>query len=378
MRSRKATQELLKRQNRRLVLQALYAGDTNTRVGLAALTGLTKPTVSSLIAELLEEGLVREEGRGRSSDQGGKRPTLLAFRSDARQVIGIAVEQERVVGTLSDLAGRVSALHERALPSVGEAAVLEAVASVADGLLPQLDAPLMCLGVALPGKVDTASGTIRHSAALELAGFPLGPRLADDFGVPVHAGNHAELCALGQLAFGPHDREHPRTLVTLVLDNSPELGVCTDGGAGHHGSELAGPLLDELELDWPSIKHLVRTLRTAHPGTRLPEAGTRYLQVRYEAARGDPAARELTHVLAARLARLCAWVLLVLQPDQLSLAGGITELGDGFLELLRAQTAALLGEGATEHLGLSMAYSPHLASMGAVALALQRELELLT
>ena len=56
----RGTHSELKRQNRRLVLQALYKLELTTRVALANATGLTKPTISSLVSEFLEEGLVNE------------------------------------------------------------------------------------------------------------------------------------------------------------------------------------------------------------------------------------------------------------------------------------------------------------------------------
>ena len=79
MKPKKATREQLKRHNRQLLLRAVYYDLADNRAALAQMTGLAKPTVSDLIAELMEEGLLEEGGLGESTDIGGKRPTLIKF-----------------------------------------------------------------------------------------------------------------------------------------------------------------------------------------------------------------------------------------------------------------------------------------------------------
>jgi predicted NBD/HSP70 family sugar kinase len=377
VRLHKATHEQLRTHNRRLVLRALYRGEVDSRAALATATGLTKPTVSNLVRELLDEGLISEGGLGSSTGSGGKRPRLLGFEPDSRQVIGIAVTYRRVIGVLSNLAGEPTALHVRDLPvRKGALAVRTGIVDVVTGLLAQLDAPLLCLGLAVPGQVNPDSGLVRHSAKLDLADEPLAEMLAERFATSVHLGNYAELCALGQLAFGPQDREQPGTLVTIMLDENLELGVSLLHGARHYGTELDSPLLDELKLDWDTTRTLAERLRAEQPDPLLPQTGIRYLNLRYAWLQGDAAATSVVTDLAARLARLAAWIISILQPEQVSLVGGIGELGDAFLELLRSETGRLLRPGALQGVTFSMAYSDQLGAMGAVALATRNELGL--
>lgn len=412
----KATREQLREHNRRLVLRMLYQGEVNTRAALATVTGLTKPTVSNLVGELIDEGLVVEEGLGRASGSGGKRPTLLAFNPRARQVIGVALGSERVSAALADLAGETSAVHVLELAAAGPtslgpgemgaaapgpsttgpgasgpdatgpdapgattpgaAAVLQAVEDAVAALAPQLDAPLLAVGVAVPGRVRPGTGVVRRSAVLGIIDeFPLGELLTDRLGVPVHVGNFAELCALGQFSYGLGERTPTGTLVSMTLDDDLELGVVLHPSGAHFGSELAGPMIDELNLGWSAFKARAAELVRERPGA-LPW-GERYLNVRRAARDGDPGAAQLLSELAAALARPLAWVVSVLQPTNVSLVGGVTDLGEGFLARLGAEATALLGGGALEDVSLSMAYSNRLGAMGAVALANRAELELI-
>lgn len=355
-------QTQLKRQNLRQVLQSFYRLETTTRVALAAATGLTKPTISSLVNELIDEGLISEDGYGTSTDQGGKRPALLHFMPAARQVIGVAVERGSVVGVLCDLFGKPSARHEMRLDPGNVGASLKAVAAA---LRPQLDAPLLGIAFALPGRVDTAAGKVSKSASLNLEDVHLAGELEHGHGVPVWLANYAELSALGQLAFGFDPADRPLSLVTVALEGQVELGVSLRHGADHHGSELAAPLLDAAGLSAQALEEL---LPTDEPDCCL--------RLRYLAGTGDPAALARLLDLADRLGHLCAWATLVLRPERLTLSGRLAELGDGFTEMLRESMSSKLGRFDLPVVGV--AHADHLAALGAAALVLQKELGLLS
>ncbi len=82
--SGKATHRDTRAWNERLVLAMLYEHGPISRAEVARRTGLTRTTVSDVVAALIREGLAREVGRGPST--GGKAPILLELVDDARQV----------------------------------------------------------------------------------------------------------------------------------------------------------------------------------------------------------------------------------------------------------------------------------------------------
>ncbi len=162
----------------------------------------------------------------------------------------------------------------------------------------------------------------------------------------------------------------------MTLDEDLELGVVLRPGGAHFGSELSGPMIDDLRLGWTAFKQRAAEMKREAPAGLLPDDGLRYLHVKSALASGDAAARQLVLELATGLAQPLAWVVQVLQPAYVSLAGGVTDLGEGFLDLLAQEATALLGPGALEEVELTMAYSNRLGAMGAVALASLAELEL--
>ena len=374
--------EQLRRHNLHRVLRAVYSGAAESRAELAVVTGLTKPTVSTLVGELLAAGLISERGPGRSGGSGGKRPTLLSFEPLARQVIGVSVVGNRALGALSDLAGETSALHVCHLPQGEEPAALPGVVvDVVAALLPQLDAPLLGVGVGLPG-----SGN----------GRTLVQQLAARFGVPVHVGNQAELSALGQLAFAD-GVDKAGTLVNLIVDGGIEMGVGRAGGAVHYGSDLGDVRLsagdragDEAEtlrerLAWGAVRERVAAVLDAGPesaGADFEAAGSfeapqpSYLRLRSAAVQGNESALRLIDELAADLAPVLALVVAAVRPDQVSLGGRLSDLGEAFLRVLRERAGRHLPAAQLDDVTLSLAYSEQLGAMGAVALVMQEELEL--
>mgnify|MGYP005849639909 CR=1 FL=1 len=389
MKTSKATRDQLKRHNRQLLLRAVYSGAADTRSALAAISGLAKPTVSDLIAEMIDEGLLMEIGPGESTDSGGKRPTLLRFVPDARQVIGISLDNGRAFGVLSNLAGRISAQHYAELDSTQGEEAVRLLEEVINGLIAQLDAPLLCIGVGVPGVVESAAGLVRHSPPLGWIDLPLADRLSPAYQVPVHIGNSAELTALAQFAFGINGEDHTRRLVTILISNSVEVGITLDRVAYHQGGDLSSlcialpvatgeahtaPL--DAFIGWKAVQARMAALRQLHRGSIVPEGFT-YLDIRHSAAEGDRAARQLCEELAGSLAQVFAWVIALLQPDHVSLAGPIVNLGEGFLAEIATRTGAIISPELTRAVVFSLAYSGNLSAIGGAALALQNELGIL-
>ena len=368
MRVQKATHEQLRIHNRQLLLRAIYQGLADNRAALAQATGLTKPTVSNLVAELIEEGFVDEGGRGPSSDSGGKRPRLVAFRPDARQVIGLAVDHEGVHAVLADLTGAVAARHRAALDP---AEPVTSLVGVIDGLRAQLDAPLLCIGIGVPGEVDAALGEVRRTDAFGWRDLKLSEPLAHRYGVPVHLGHGTELCALAQYAYGAGRGVSPQRLVTLQIGRGIELGVTLEGGTVHYGGDLSALLGHHPGGDGPA--RLEDLLDVGNGDASPPD----YLGWRYAASRGDADAEARIAMLAARVAPLVAWTAALLRPNQLTLAGPIVDLGDSFLQDVAREAAAWLPGGQLDDVALTLAYADRLGALGAVALAVQRELAIL-
>jgi predicted NBD/HSP70 family sugar kinase len=388
----KATPSQLRNHNRQLLLRAIYTGMAETRVALAQQTGLAKPTVSEVIAELMDAGLLVEEGRGPSTEGGGKRPRLLRFVPTARQVIGISITEERVEGALAFLDGRMVAQHYLDLEEpdypTGEAAI-DAVFQVLNGLIAQLDAPLLSVGVGVSGVVDAERGLVSYMPCLEWHNVPLAQRLEAYCEAPVYIANSTELAAMAQYVFGLVGDVN--TLATVLVGGGVGVGLVISGSLFHGGGEighlrlahhlpgasgdLAGTPLEAL-LGWRAVKARARVLQREFPGDLLPGPDERltYMHLGYAAANGDPAALALLDELSGYLAQVFAWIIGLLRPDHITLAGPITNAGPALLERTIERTQQLVLPDLAQSVSYSLTESTNLVAVGAIAQALQREL----
>jgi predicted NBD/HSP70 family sugar kinase len=192
--------------NRSLVLQTLYRSGRRSRADLARETGLTRVTVSDLVAELLAEGLVIELGQ-RESVRPGKPAVLLDIDRTAHQIVGVDLsDHDRFRGVVMDLDGRILARAEELLadgsdaPATGEDATTKEEALV-DPLVAAATAPILGIGIGSPGVVDL-SGTILTAPNLGWEAVPLQRRLAARAGLPVLVANDANAAALAEHTYG--------------------------------------------------------------------------------------------------------------------------------------------------------------------------------
>lgn len=381
--ARKATRAELKEHNRRLVLRAVYRGAANSRAALAQYTGLSKPSVSDIVSDLMNEGLLVEGGRGKSTESGGKRPRLLEFQVDAREIIGVTIGHDRIFGVLVRLDGTVRVRHDACRKGAQGEDALTVVEQVINGLLVQRDAPLLAIGLGAPGIVDGKAGVVRVSPPLGWHEFPLGQRLQATYDVPVHISNNTELATRAQIAFASRPQDIC-DLVMILVNSSLEIGITFGGRVYHHsgdlgflrgGKHLTQPL--SALLGWEAVQQRVAQLRDDYPGTALPTDDLSYLHLQQAYRHGDALSARIYDELAAHLAQVFAWITGLIRPEQVVLAGDITDLGPPLIDLAVARSGAILPAALLDAIAFSLSRDPTLTVRGAVALVLGQELGVL-
>ncbi len=198
-----ADQTTVRRANLGVVLQQIAGGEPRSRARVAADTGLTRGTVSSLVGELIELDLLRETGEGQRSGRVG-RPAQTLELGDRVVAIGLEVNVDYLAVCVEDLTGtvryerRVQTDNRRSKPGP----VLDRLARMAGQALDVIDAENLLpagVGVALPGLVEAPTGTLLRAPNLGWSEIRVADELAARIGrVPVRAENEANLAAVGE------------------------------------------------------------------------------------------------------------------------------------------------------------------------------------
>ena len=95
----------MRAQHRRLLLNLLWNEREASRADLARRSGLSRSTVSAIVGDLLETGVVREARTGTST--GGRRPIVLELVADSALLVGVELGASHVTVVLTDLYGVV-------------------------------------------------------------------------------------------------------------------------------------------------------------------------------------------------------------------------------------------------------------------------------
>lgn len=230
--------------NRSLVLQTLYHAGAMSRADLSRETGLTRVTISDLVAEFITDGIVVEKGL-RETTGPGKPPTLVDIDRTGHQIIGISLSgPTHFEGAVLSIDGEVLERHEVARPAdVDGDGSYQAVRKLARELVGRATAKVLGVGIATPGIVRP-DGTVISSPNLGWHNFSLQTLLGVELELPVMVRNDANAAALAEYTFGGGSSD----FLLIRIGRGVGAGLISDGqpmignrfAAGEFGHVVVG------------------------------------------------------------------------------------------------------------------------------------------
>ncbi|WP_341946017.1 ROK family transcriptional regulator [Microbacterium sp. LWH11-1.2] len=275
--------------NRALVLQTLYHAGAMSRADLSRETGLTRVTISDLVAEFIADGIVIEMGV-REAVGPGKPPILIDIDRIGHQILGLDLSGPTAFeGAVLSLDGDVLERREVARPESPDGdAVYAATLELARTLVAASTQPLLGVGIGTPGVVRP-DGVVLSSPNLGWSNFPLEAKLSIDLDLPVLARNDANAAVLAEYTFG--DAKADFMLIKLgrgvgaglITGSQPLLGSRFAAGeighvvVGTDGGPRCACGKDGCLEAWLSVSRMREAL-AADPAARdeiLRDSGTR-------------------------------------------------------------------------------------------------------
>lgn len=200
-----ADQLFIRKLNTRTVSECLRLYSPLSRAELAKRTGLYRSTISSIIAELIERGFVRET-EIQSDLRIGRPGMLLEFNPQGGSAVGLDIGVDYISIILADYTANIIWRQRTPIDSDGSQTeiVSQAEKMIVDALEVSKNTgiPPMGIGVGLPGLVDTAQGKLIIAPNLHWKDLPIKAIWAEKFHLPVFVENESNNGAMGEFFYG--------------------------------------------------------------------------------------------------------------------------------------------------------------------------------
>lgn len=325
----------------RHIVDLIARGESLSRSDLARALNLAPSTVSLRVQELLDAGILQESGQVASN--GGRRARRLSLNESRGRVLAAEVGGGHARLGLLDLGGR---LHEaRSIPltvAEGPDATLDTLTAALTDLAG--DADIRGIGVALPGPVNVATGSVEQPSRMPgWRGFRVAEALSRRFDLPVVVDNDANLMALGE-----HDHSLGRTGHSITVKAGTSIGAgIVVSGAVHRGATGASGEITHTRLDGvadiPCSCGNRGCLDTIASGAALVRQMQEHgyevettANVLQRARDSDPIATTLVRTAGTHLGQVLSGVVNFFNPDALFLTGSMST-SEPFIAAVRSR-----------------------------------------
>ncbi len=350
----KSNQERTKTHNKQLALSLIYSQNGISRADLARRTSLTRSTISDIVTELMEEGLVGEVGRAQSS--GGKPPILIDVNEDARHIIGIDLASGEFRGAIINLRGEIKERVSLPIEEQAGELALSLVYELIDRLLELTEVEILGIGIGTPGLMDIERGVVLNAVNLDWQNLPLAALLQERYRLPVCIANDSQVSALAEYSFGGHDPVS--NLVLIKVGRGVGAGIVQNkelysgdgfgaGEIGHVKIETQGELCScgnygclETKISSRAIRKLVTQIAADKPDSALNIQIDDQKIISHEDVldayrQGDAIVVDVIERVALDLAKALSFLIGILNIHRMVIAGSVSEFGEHFVSAIR-------------------------------------------
>ena len=232
-----ADHKVIRQINRLNVLNTIRDRKAISRIEISRLTGLNKSTISNIVGELINEGLVYEESLGQSAV--GRKPIILRLNEKSRIFGAIEVRLHRTTLAICDLGGNI--LERREIETVaGEG---EKFFAACGRMLVEMTSaykvPNVGVGVSICVLVNHLEGAIYAHNSLKWPNVDVRGVMEKEIGCKVFVDNDGKAGALGELWFAP-EAEDLSSFVFVWVCEGIGVGMVMNNDLYHGYHDLDG------------------------------------------------------------------------------------------------------------------------------------------
>jgi predicted NBD/HSP70 family sugar kinase len=212
-----------------------------SRAELQKSTGLTLASVTRLVQELKNSGVILETDKGESS--GGRQPSLIRVNPQAGVVIGLDFSGIELKGAILDAANHCLCVIKQPFQGMQPAIIQKQVIQMCQKLV---STPLiqqrrvLGIGISVPGTVDAENGIIRDALNMRLHDFPIRDILGKVFDLPVFIEHDTSTAALAEKFYGAG--RGVGDLIYIIVSTGIGAGLIVNHEVYRGATGLAGEL----------------------------------------------------------------------------------------------------------------------------------------
>ncbi|WP_085992993.1 ROK family transcriptional regulator [Oceanobacillus senegalensis] len=251
----KGNSTYIQQMNKRLILQCIIEEETVSRASISKKLSLSKPTVSSIVDQLIEEEWVYETGIGDVPVNGGRRPVNLKFNRQKGYIVGVDIGGTKVAIGITDLSGKVCDFTAIPTQQYEDEHLFEQIQREVESLRGRLnlsESKLLGMGVGVPGIVNVDHGIVVEAPALKWVNYPILEKLKERFPFPIFVDNDVNISVLGEHWKGIGRKKE--NLVYIAIGTGIGSGIMINGDL-YRGSSYSAGEMGYMVTDREYAKH---------------------------------------------------------------------------------------------------------------------------
>ncbi|OGD17104.1 hypothetical protein A2V47_07225 [Candidatus Atribacteria bacterium RBG_19FT_COMBO_35_14] len=330
--------------NAGLVLRTIEKNDSISRADVGKIVGLTPPTISAIVKDLIERDIVQEIGKGASS--GGKKPIMLKINSKAAYMIAVDLGGENGIRVaLMDLSYHI--IKEKCGPkieSLNGKKFKNALGDILADFIREINIPkekILGIGIGVPGIVDFKSKKIIAAPCLNWV-ISLEDLDLREIGISITIENDVNLMALGEKTKGIAQKINnfvfvgERTGIGAGIIINRKLYKGANNAAGEAGYLFIDPRYASKSIrDYGCLEKLASYKVIVEKARKKLGKDIKVIEIFKMAAEGDSFALNIVQETLKYLAYGIANISCVLDPELVIIGGGISILPPRFLEEMK-------------------------------------------
>jgi len=371
--------------NRALVLKGLKSTEFHSRAALARQTGLSKITISQIVADLIAEGLIEEKGEGKPQSTGGRKPIQLALSSSSCFVMGLDIGLTNTVVALAGLKGeRLIQFRVPTNVTHDVQSILTQVDDLVSAALTKQNIPrdrIVGVGISIGGLIESQNGLIAFSPDFGWQDIPFRSLMESRLKMPVTIDNCTRAMAFGEKwQEKSHDSEN---IFYINLGYGIGSAIVMHGRIYNNNSEFGHIRITNKDvlcdcgkkgcLEAIASGHAIeRTANALIPKKAVDDHYTAK-DVAEMALAGNEVARQIFRDASRYLGRAISIAATLFDPDRVVIAGGVASARELIEEPLMEEYNALTLEVIKKSTPVTFSsFGMDAGIIGAISLALNK------